>query len=82
MSQIRLESQLQHKRTFFDRLGTKWSWYAMAFLWSMFAFNANMRSWAIGSLQPAIVNEFQVDPTTIGLFAGLITLSQGSLPSQ
>lgn len=77
MSGTRLDNSFHSKQNVFSRLGTKWSWYAMAFLWTMFAFNANMRSWAIGSLQPAIVNEFQVTPTTIGLFAGLITLSQG-----
>lgn len=77
MRDIRLDSPQQKKQNFFGRIGTKWSWYAMAFLWTMFALNANMRTWAIGSLQPAIVNEFQVDPTAIGLFAGLITLSQG-----
>ncbi|MDP5226729.1 MULTISPECIES: MFS transporter [Arthrobacter] len=64
-------------RGFFSRIGNKQSWIAMGLLWGLFAMNGNMRSWAIGSLQPAIVKEFNVDPTTIGLFAGFVTLAQG-----
>jgi MFS family permease len=66
-------------RGFFNRIGNKQSWIAMALLWGLFAMNGNMRTWAIGSLQPAIVKEFNVDPTTIGLFAGFVTLAQGLL---
>lgn len=57
-------------------LGSPVSWQAMLWLWLVYAMNANMRSW-IQTVQPAIVREFDVSPTTIGLFSGVLTILLG-----
>jgi len=57
-------------------LGSRWSWQAMLWLWLVYAMNANMRSW-IQTVQPAIVEEFKVSPTTIGWFSGGLTILLG-----
>jgi MFS family permease len=57
-------------------LGSRWSWQAMLWLWLVYAMNANMRSW-IQTVQPAIVEEFNVSPTTIGWFSGGLTILLG-----
>ena len=59
-----------------DQIGSRWSWTAMLWLWLIYAMNANMRSW-IQVVQPAIVNEFGVSPTTIGWFSGGLTILLG-----
>ena len=57
-------------------LGGPVSWQAMLWLWLVYAMNANMRAW-IQTVQPAIVREFDVSPTTIGLFSGVLTILLG-----
>ncbi|MDI2033581.1 MFS transporter [Paenarthrobacter nitroguajacolicus] len=57
----------------------KYSWIAMLLLWLLLAMNDNMRYWTTGVLQPSIVNEFQVGPELIGIFAGAMTVAQGLL---
>ncbi|SDV04776.1 Predicted arabinose efflux permease, MFS family [Microlunatus sagamiharensis] len=60
----------------FRRIGSRWSWTAMLWLWLLYGMNANMRSW-IQTVQPAIVEEFGVGPTTIGWFSGGLTILLG-----
>lgn len=48
----------------------------MLWLWLLYGMNANMRSW-IQTVQPAIVEEFGVGPTTIGWFSGGLTILLG-----
>lgn len=57
----------------------KYSLGAMTFLWLLLAINDNARYWVTGILQPAIIQEFNVDPATMGWFAGGLTLAQGVL---
>ena len=59
-----------------SRLGGPVSWKAMLWLWLVYAMNANMRAW-IQTVQPAIVREFNVSPTTIGIFSGVLTILLG-----
>jgi len=68
----------QHRtlRSLLAGMGSPWSWKAMLWLWLIYAMNANMRSW-IQIVQPAIVKEFHVGPTTIGLFSGVLTILLG-----
>lgn len=49
----------------------------MGLLWMLLAFNANMRLWVTGSLQPAIIDEYHITPSTVGLFVSLLTVAQG-----
>lgn len=62
-----------------SRFSNKYSLGAMAFLWLLLAINDNARYWVTGILQPAIVQEFNVDPATMGWFAGGLTIAQGLL---
>lgn len=59
------------------RGGSKYSWIAMALLWSLYALNANMRLWAVSSLQPAIVKEYGINSSTMGIISGLMVVAQG-----
>ncbi len=57
-------------------LGAPVSWKAMLWLWLVYAMNANMRAW-IQTVQPAIIREFGIGPTTIGVFSGVLTILLG-----
>jgi len=59
-----------------SRLGSRWSWTAMLWLWLIYAMNANMRAW-IQTVQPALVEEFHVSPGRIGVFSGVLTIVLG-----
>jgi MFS family permease len=48
----------------------------MLLLWLIYAMNANMRNW-IQVVQPALVEEFHVSSTTIGVFSGVLTMALG-----
>jgi MFS family permease len=61
---------------FIWRIGGPQSWMAMLWLWLIYAMNANMRNW-IQVVQPALVQEFQIDATTIGIFSGVLTMGLG-----
>lgn len=58
------------------RIGGPQSWLAMLWLWLIYAMNANMRNW-IQVVQPALVEEFHIDSTTIGVFSGVLTMGLG-----
>lgn len=60
-------------------IANKYSWGAMGFLWLFLALNANGRMWATGVLQPAIVNDFELDPSTAGWIGGLFVVATGVL---
>ncbi|HWE89537.1 MAG TPA: MFS transporter [Pseudonocardiaceae bacterium] len=53
------------------------SWLAVALMWIALAFNSNFRSWTTGILQPAIVREFGVSASTMGLFSGGVSFAVG-----
>ena len=61
---------------FFGRIGSRWSWTAMVFLWLIYAMNTNMRQW-FQIVQPSLVEEFHLTPSAMGLYSGLLTMSLG-----
>lgn len=66
----------QEATTFFTRIGSRWSWMAMACLWSIYAMNTNMRQW-VQILQPSLVEDFHLSPSAIGLYSGVLTMALG-----
>lgn len=58
------------------RVGSRWSWAAMGFLWLIYALNTNMRQW-FQIVQPSLVEEFHLTPSEMGLYSGLLTMSLG-----
>jgi len=51
----------------------------MALLWAIYALNGNQRAWLTGPLQAAIVSEFKIGSTQMGLLTGLLIVGQGIL---
>lgn len=62
--------------TLFSRIGSRWSWSAMAFLWLIYAMNTNMRQW-FQIVQPSLVEEYHLTASTMGLYSGLLTMAIG-----
>ena len=58
------------------RIGSRWSWAAMACLWLIYAMNTNMRQWIV-IVQPSLVREFHLSPSRMGLYSGMLTMALG-----
>jgi MFS family permease len=64
------------KVRFLRRIGGAQSWTAMVWLWLIYAMNANMRNW-IQVVQPAVVEEFHISASAIGVYSGVLTMGLG-----
>ena len=64
------------RQGFLGRIGSRWSWTAMGYLWLIYAMNTNMRQW-FQIVQPSLVNEFHLSPSRMGLYSGLLTIALG-----
>ncbi|HET6500521.1 MAG TPA: hypothetical protein VFG87_07130, partial [Amycolatopsis sp.] len=61
---------------FLGRIGGGYSWLAMLWLWLIYAMNTNTRNW-IQLVQPAVVEEFHLSSTTMGVLSGALTMGLG-----
>jgi MFS family permease len=65
------------KARFLGRIGGRYSWTALIWLWLIYAMNANTRSW-ITTVQPALVEEFHLSATTMGTVSGILNMGMGA----
>ncbi len=72
----RFSPHSSQKLGFFSRIGGRQSWIALIFLWLIYAMNANMRQW-IQIVQPSLVEEFKLTPSSIGFYSGLMQIAMG-----
>jgi sugar phosphate permease len=75
-STARSAPQPAKRAGFFSRIGGRYSWTAMIYLWLIYAMNTNMRQW-IQIVQPSLVEEFKLTPSAIGFYSGLLTIALG-----
>lgn len=59
-----------------SRIGGRESWMAMVYLWLLYAMNGNTRMW-FQAVQPAIVEEYDLGSSEIGLISGALTAGVG-----